>query len=265
MLIVQISDFHIEKNGNKTLGIAPMAENLNLCIKHINQLNPLPDLVLVTGDISNSGNIEAIKYAKGLLDQLNFPYFVVPGNHDLRKDLIQVFGMKSCPVQQGYVINYRIDEFEIKFIALDTCYMGKSGGKLSETSCLWLERQLQELSQHPVIIFMHHPPLNLGVAETDIDGFEGKDKFAEIINKFSNIEAILCGHIHLSSHTRWNNTVVSTAPSIGMRLVFDFNLENESQFNIETPGYQVHYWTKEKRLITYDVKVSDLKKGHSFQ
>ncbi len=60
MLIAQISDLHISKAGTKTLGIAPMARNLERCVQHINQLRLRPDLVLVTGDISNSGEIEAL-------------------------------------------------------------------------------------------------------------------------------------------------------------------------------------------------------------
>ena len=61
MLIAQISDSHIARWGRKTFGIAPMAENLALCIDHINQLEPKPDLVLMTGDITNEGLLEAFK------------------------------------------------------------------------------------------------------------------------------------------------------------------------------------------------------------
>ena len=55
MLIAQISDLHIPRKNTKTYGIATMAENLVLCIDHINQHLPKPHLVLVTGDITSMG------------------------------------------------------------------------------------------------------------------------------------------------------------------------------------------------------------------
>ncbi len=65
MLIAQISDSHIAGEGKNTFGIAPMAENLARCIDHINKFEPTPDVVLVTGDIGNSGNTGAVTAGLG--------------------------------------------------------------------------------------------------------------------------------------------------------------------------------------------------------
>ena len=64
MLIAQISDLHIVGVGKKTYGIAPMGENLRLCVEHINQLSPKPDLVLVTGDITDTGLQDEFQFGK---------------------------------------------------------------------------------------------------------------------------------------------------------------------------------------------------------
>ena len=58
MLIAQISDTHIAGWGKKAYGIVPTAENLARCVDHINQFDPQPDLVLVTGDITYTGLAE---------------------------------------------------------------------------------------------------------------------------------------------------------------------------------------------------------------
>ena len=63
MLIAQLSDIHIVEQGEKTLGIASMALNLSKCIDHINQLIPKPDVVLVTGDITDEGTISQAENA----------------------------------------------------------------------------------------------------------------------------------------------------------------------------------------------------------
>ena len=53
MLIAQISDLHIPRKNTKKCGIAPMTDNLVLCIAHSIQHLPKPHLVLVTGNITS--------------------------------------------------------------------------------------------------------------------------------------------------------------------------------------------------------------------
>ena len=60
MLIAHISDTHIASPGSKTCGVAPMAENLERCVDHINQMVPRPDVVVHSGDVTNGGSLEEI-------------------------------------------------------------------------------------------------------------------------------------------------------------------------------------------------------------
>ena len=89
------------------------------------------------------------------------------------------------------------------------------------------------------MIFMHHPPIKCGVLETDVDGFIGKKLLGSVISKHHHVEKIICGHIHVPINTSWNDTVISTAPSMGMQLVLDLTLKRESEFVLEAPAY--HY------------------------
>ncbi len=68
MLIAQISDLHIPRKNTKTYGIAPMAENLVLCIDHINQHLPKPHLVLA-GDITSARQVGEFNHAANLLNR----------------------------------------------------------------------------------------------------------------------------------------------------------------------------------------------------
>lgn len=263
MFFAQLSDIHITSKHDELFNIVPMSNHLFECVEHINNLATKPDLVLVTGDISNNGQIKQLEIAKQCLDKLKCPYYVIPGNHDNRADLSKIFN-DNCQTNEQGLIHYVINEFAVTFIAIDSCKTGLSGAEFTTDSNKWLENELNTYNDKPVVLFMHHPPVNMGIAETNIDGFKGKALLAETIEKHSNIKAILCGHIHLSAHTLWHGTLISTAPSIGMRLVIDFSLEQESQFITEKPQYQLHHWTDEQQLITFDVKVSDTKAGHLF-
>lgn len=250
MLIAQISDTHITLPGKKTYGIAPMAENLAQCIDHLNGLTPKPDIVLLTGDITNIGSAEEFEHAAQLLSKLQMPFYVIPGNHDDRLKLWATFGGSACPSRSAGFINYVIEQDELRLIALDSVIAGKSGGEICTTRAAWLEARLAERPDKPSIIFMHHPPVKLGVIETDLDGFIGADLLGDVVEKYSNIEAIICGHIHTPANTRWRGTIVNTAPSMGMQLVLDLTLKRD-EFVLEAPAYQLHYWTKYQQLVSF--------------
>ena len=264
MLIVHVSDSHIAGLNKKAYGIVPTAENLALCVEHINQLMPEPDLVLVTGDITYSGLLEEAKRAAGHLAKLQSPYYIVPGNHDDRSTLWSVFGNHACPGKDKDFINYVIEGYDIRLIAMDSSAPAGPGGEISDQQISWLEKQLSMDDAKPTIIFMHHPPARCGVLETDEDGFIGADRLGNVIKQHNNIEAILCGHIHLSAHLRWCGTVISTAASMGMQLVLDLTLTRPSEFTLEAPAYQLHYFTPAKHLVSHTVTVQDVEGPYRF-
>ncbi len=192
------------------------------------------------------------------------PYYVIPGNHDNRQDLLSIFGVKSCQENSDQLINYSIDDHELKLIGLDTSIPHEAGGKITLSTANWLEKKLQQFKNKPVIIFMHHPPIDVGIAETKLDSFSGQEHLAKVIKNHNNIEAILCGHLHLATQTRWHGTIINTAPSIGMRLVIDFSMKHESQFILDEPSYLLHYWTDNKNLVCFNVNVNDPHEGYPF-
>ncbi len=257
MLIAQISDPHIAGWGKKAYGIAPTAENLARCIAHINGIAPAPDLVIVTGDITNGGRPHEAERAASLLDRLRYPFYIVPGNHDDRTGLRSVFGEHAGPPGPRGFMNYVIDGFAMRLIGMDSTLPGAPGGEICEIRAAWLDQRLAEAKERPTVIFMHHPPVRCGVAETDVDGFAGAQRLGKVIEKYHNVERIICGHIHLPAVVRWRETVVSAAPSTGMQLVLDLTLKRPSEFVLEAPGYQLHYWSAERNLVTHTVYVRD--------
>ena len=264
MLIAQISDLHIAGWNKKAYGIAPTAENLAHCVEHINQLTPKPNLVLVTGDITYDGRLEEAERAASLLDKLQYPYYIVPGNHDDRSTLWSVFGKHGCPGTNKDFINYVLEGYDIRLIGMDSTCAGP-GGEICNKQIDWLDNQLSMERNKPTIIFMHHPPAKCGVLETDEDGFIGADRLGNVIAQYNNILAILCGHIHLTSHLGWCGTVISTALGMGLQLVLDLTLKRPSEFTLEPPGYQLHYFTPEKNLVSHSIIVKDIDGPYRFK
>lgn len=265
MLIAQISDTHIPEPGEKTYGFVPMAESLARCVANINNLPLPPDLVLLSGDVTSDASQKEAEHAARILADLACPYFLIPGNHDDRSALWRVFGGTACPSMSGGFINYVIEGHALRIIALDSVVAGEPGGAFCETRADWLNACLKDGGDQPTILFMHHPPLKCGVPESDEDGFEGADTLGEIVDKYPNIERILCGHIHLLTYARWHGTIVSTAPSMGMQLDLDLTQAKPSEFLLSDPAYLLHHWTPEKQLITHTVQVNDLSGPYPFE
>ncbi len=255
MLIAQISDPHITAKGEKAYGIAPSNDNLSLCIDHINQFIPKIDIALITGDIANDCSQNATQNSAEILSKLNCPFFIIPGNHDDKQTLWSVFGGQAIPSMEKGFINYVIERPDIRLIAIDSTKENSSGGQICQTRLQWLGECLIQEPQKPTIIFMHHPPVKFSVIETDIDGFDGADDLGELIAKFSNIKAIICGHVHLPTHSLWNGTIVSAAPSTGMQLGLDLSMKKPSEFYLNEAGYQLHHFTKDKNLVSHVIYV----------
>jgi len=256
MLVAQISDFHIVEPGHKACAIVPTCENLERLVDYLNNLDPLPDVALVTGDLTHDGTTAQATEAKRLLDRLRIPYHVVPGNHDDRRVLNTVFAGSACPTQDAEFLQYVLEDYDVRLIALDSTKLGAPGGEFCQRRAAWLEAQLNKAAEKPTILFMHHPPTKFGVLETDEDGFSGADLLAGLVERFPAIERILCGHIHLTAHMQWGGVDICTAPSgTGMRLALDLTLNNPSGFQLANPEFLLHLQTSNGGLVTHQVEV----------
>lgn len=264
MLIAHLSDTHVSAPGQKTCGVAQMAENLVRCVENINALDPRPDIVVLSGDVTNAATCAEARHAADILSSLAMPLFIVPGNHDDRKTLCDVFGDEICPANPQGFVDYVVEGYPLRIIALDTLAPGKPGGRVEGTRLDWLRDRLEEGDNLPTLLFAHHPPLKLGVPETDEDGFEGASRLRDIVSSHPNIERFLCGHIHLHTTSRWCGTVVTTAPSTGMQLTLDLKQKGASRFLLSDPGYLLHHWTPDRVLITHPILLTELEGPFDF-
>ncbi len=251
MLIAHLSDLHLLASAAPTCGVAPMAENLARCVASVNRLSARPDLVLITGDVTQDGTLEQAEHAASILSELAMPFYLVPGNHDRRDTLWEVFSGTACPERQDRFCSYVIDGYPVRIIALDSTREGQPGGELCPARARWLAARLREDQGRPTIIAMHHPPMKLGVPETDIDGFVGADRLQRMVAGHDNIERILCGHIHLHTHARWAGTVVTTCPSPGMALAYELESGADSGFFSSEPAYLLHHRPGQGALVTH--------------
>lgn len=260
MLIAHISDIHLKPKGVLAYDVADTSTALMRTVDHINNLNPIPDVVLATGDLVDEGALESYDLLSQLLAPLVPPLYIVPGNHDHKPSLIKTFPDHEYlkdPIIEGenHFICYTVENFPVRFIGLDTVTPGKHGGNLGPGRLAWLKRTLAEKAEVPTIIFMHHPPFASAIGHMDNDGFACRRELSNLIEKYPNICRLLCGHIHRSIFRQFGGTIAAVCPGIGMQLALDLRVEAPSAFIMEPSAIMLHLlanpWDDDTSLLTY--------------
>jgi 3',5'-cyclic AMP phosphodiesterase CpdA len=245
LLIAQITDSHIGfDRGN------PDEYNLRRLQAILDRLAAgpnRPDLLLLTGDITEFGDAESYARIAEVTRACPFPVWPMVGNHDEREPLLAGFPQVR-PMAEGFV-QYALDLGELRLLLLDTLEPGRHGGAFCEARAAWLETRLVEQPDIPTVIAMHHPPFQSGIAWLDADTREGWiSRFARTIAGHGQVKAILSGHLHRTIHTLWNGVALtvcgSSAPTVGLDLnpIDPDRPDGRAMIVDEPPSYGLHRW-----------------------
>ena len=85
MLIAQITDFHIKARGKIAYRVVDTAACLGNAVAAVAALDPAPDIIVATGDLTDFGRPEEYELLRELLAPLGKPIYLIPGNHDERE------------------------------------------------------------------------------------------------------------------------------------------------------------------------------------
>lgn len=265
MLIAQVSDFHLKPEGLLAYAVADTASALKKAVEHINHLAPRPQLVLMTGDLVDEGAPDAYVLLKEVLGCLIPPFVMVPGNHDDKALLRRTFPdhryLEHAVEEDGEdYLCYVLEDFPLRLIGLDTVKPGEHGGGLGPQRMAWLEKTLASNPKRPTVVFMHHPPFASAIGHMDKEIFKGWREFHALLSEHTQVERVLCGHLHRPIFRRIGPTVVSSCPAIGMQLYLDLREDAPSTFIMEPPSLMLHLWTSlwgEETLLTHTSIIPD--------
>jgi Icc protein len=249
MLIAQISDCHVSTKGSPIDHYFRTASYLERAVRHINALSPAPDVVLLTGDLVDRGEVEEYERIRSILDPLRCPVYVIPGNHDARKNLASAFADKGY-LPDGF-LQYVVEDYAIRLIALDTHVPGEAGGLLCAERIAWLAARLAE-STRPTVLFMHHPPFDTGIVAMDQMGLSGRQELEKVVARHPHVERVLCGHVHRPITRRFAGTIASICPSTAHQVELDLTGIPRLAVIMEPPMVQLHLWHgEESGLVTH--------------
>lgn len=215
MLIAQITDLHVVGPGQLCQGRVDTNAQLREAVAHINRLDPRPDVVLATGDLTDHGTAEEYEALRTILAPLAAPVYPIPGNHDHRDVFLDAFADHADLPRRGAAFaHYVVDEHPVRLVGLDTSVLGQPHGAMCDERLAWLDATLGAAPHRPTLIFMHHPPFRTGIRWADAMGLHGGRRMEAIVARHAQVERIACGHVHRPIQAAWGGAIACTAPSV---------------------------------------------------
>jgi outer membrane protein assembly factor BamB/predicted phosphodiesterase len=158
--------------------------DLRRTIRDINNNDSIA-FVILSGDITEFGADSELKHAKQMLDSLNKPWHIIPGNHDTKwsesggNSFIKIFGSETFSFVYG----------DFLFIGTNSGpNMRMSPGQIPREDIVWLDSLLMTPDGRNLkIIYVNHYPQD----DSMNNWYEALDRL-----KKHNIQLILCGHGH---------------------------------------------------------------------
>ncbi|WP_428243498.1 phosphodiesterase [Gynuella sp.] len=238
MLIAQLTDLHIKKGGKIAYKKVDTLQCLRAAVAHINALQPRPDWVVVTGDLGDFGRPDEYSVLVPELKQLAMPVKVIPGNHDQRTALREAF--------TGFV-TFDHDDYchfvqpagDYLLIGLDSSVPGKPHGHLTETSLRWLADRLVASSACPTLLFVHHPPMDVGLQHMDVQKLLNDDELWSVVRHHPQVKGVVVGHLHRPIYGTWHGLPVWIGPSHSHAVTLDLRVDAPSSFSLEAPAIQL--------------------------
>lgn len=153
-------------------------------INAVNSLNTPVDLVIHVGDLADFGLPQQYLWGNSYLLNLDFPYMVVVGNHDL----VGNGGLAYNEMYGDYNFSFIYGDIKFVFINTNSREFGFNG---EVPDINWLDSQLQPSGDYNKAIVIFHVPPMVGDFDETLEA-----DFHKGIAKYDNVLFTVHGHLH---------------------------------------------------------------------
>jgi len=189
--IVHLSDLHFGRADERL--VAPLVRTVDTVA---------PDLVAVSGDLTQRARHSQFRQARLFLDRLSFPVLVVPGNHDvplfnLAKRLLDPYGGYRRHIQQE--LEPVFENTQMIAVGLNSArtFPFHGGGRLNHAQVARAAARLKSAAEHAVRIVVTHHPFDLPDSHGD-EHLVGRSDMAMRQLAEAGADVFLAGHLHVS-------------------------------------------------------------------
>lgn len=206
MLLVHLSDLHC---GGDTFSL----KILEKAIKEVNHLRP--DVIVITGDITNSGLIDEYKLASRYIKKLKCDRILVgSGNHDFLHTGFLLWEHFFPPPE-------KVAFGKVMISHLRTARPDRSTGEVGHRQLLWFDGVLRKHKKKVKVVAMHHhlvPIPDTGTGQNIV--LDAGNALRTMID--GKVNLILCGHKHRPWKTTINGLSIVHAGSVSSRRLRGF-------------------------------------------
>ncbi len=256
LVLAHLSDPHVD-------GTADRADRLRRTLAQATTGRRPADVVLLTGDVADTGQPAQYAAAARLLADSPVPVLAVPGNHDERAafaaGLPARIGGGGPAAGDGSGPGHRVEQVAgATFVLLDSTIPGEDGGRLDTDSLAWLAATLDAAgagdADTRVFVVLHHPPVALGNPSLDAIALADPAAFARVLAGHRGVVAVLAGHAHTAAVTRVGEVPLLLAPGIASTFRLPWEPAPDGSGLVDSsapPGFAFHVLDGAGRLSTF--------------
>ncbi|PHM45153.1 cyclic 3',5'-adenosine monophosphate phosphodiesterase [Xenorhabdus mauleonii] len=212
MKVIHLTDIHLTRTKDQKMFNVNPYDNFDFVCQEISRIKEISEieLIIVSGDITHDGDIEAYRYFLDKMESLKKPYFAILGNHDLKEN----FDIVLAEEKREYIVNSKeYNHSNWHLMSVDTVVAGEDYGAISKNNLAELERKLIEKSHLDLAIFMHHHAMPVGTPLVDSSKLNNGEALLALCEKYK-VKFIGSGHAHNARIWHHNNMTVSVAPAV---------------------------------------------------
>ena len=221
--------------SDKLYGLKP-AKRLKKALKNIQMHHCDSDFIVITGDMTNDGEVGAYKLLRKYIEGIDIPVFPVMGNHDNRKAFWKIFP----EWKEGEFLQYAREVDGSVCLFLDTLVEGEEYGMLCDARLEWLEEKLEHYSDRRIYLFMHHHPIVSGLFRMDsVADFRSTKAFWALLSHYKSVRHVFFGHVHRPIQAFHRGITLSSTRSTTFQVSYLTDEKEESLTNTVQPAYSI--------------------------
>lgn len=264
--IAQISDLHIKPPGVLAYGKVDTAKALERCVATLNEVDPAPDFVVITGDLADTPTAEEYQHLRQLLAPLKLPLAGIPGNHDSRELMRAAFPSASYALASG-ALNQKVEVAGLDLLLLDSSVPGEPHGELDGRTLQWLEEMLASSPDRPALLFLHHPPFKAGIWHMDRQNLLNATELSSIVHRHGRVQLIATGHVHRATLAMFAGVPTTICPAPNHAVDLDLAERRQPSFKVEPPAFHLHAWFPGEgygNVVTHQIPIGTFDGPHPF-
>lgn len=227
---MQLTDSHLLADANALLwNDLNTRRSMAAVLDHIQQQHLPGDLMVISGDIAEKGELEAYRWLLERCQGLGLPVHCLPGNHDDFALMGEILNYANVSTEPLIILK------NWQFILLNSTVPCQNNGYLGKEQLNFLNHSLAHRPELNTLVFLHHPPVTIGSFWMDAMGLDNAGDFFAVLDQYPQVRGVVWGHIHQEFHAERQGVQLLGSPSTCIQFV-----PGSEHFQVDQrgPGYR---------------------------